>query len=120
TQLCGGTAGSSARSIAGEFTTTLLNDDPRGAFALPVTATCQPPRATTLNAITSPANGYQNSPMAGGPPNDNCGSNFKPQGVWFTFTTAATGPASRAVTITIQDTATARGAAGALRIFASD
>jgi Secretion system C-terminal sorting domain/Fibronectin type III domain len=121
TQNCGGTTGASARSLAGEFTTTLLNDDPRGAFALPVTATCQLLRTSNANAITSPQNGYQNYPLFfNDPGDDNCSSNHSPQDVWFTFTTPATGPASRAVMITIQDTVTAVGAAGSLRVFASD
>ncbi|MDO7876891.1 fibronectin type III domain-containing protein [Hymenobacter sp. ASUV-10] len=96
TQDCGAT-GASVRSVKGRFITTLLNDDPAGAFAVPINATCQPFAATALGAINSE---YWNlgfaqlSPTCGGYPRNMVD-------VWYKFTTPATGLSSTAVQLTL-------------------
>ena len=111
TQLCGGAAGSSPRSVKGSFRTTVLNDDPVGAVALPIGASCQPVGSTLAGAtITSSA-------VAPGFNHVYCGnSTFYDirYDVWFTFTTAATGPASTGVQLLGTGNA-----GGQLRLFTS-
>ena len=90
TQVCGGTAGSSTRSNAGSF---ILNDEPCGAGTLPINNTCTPVSGTTQGATTTTPAGYVNP--------GSCGFSSAPQDVWFRFTTAATGPTSTAVRISV-------------------
>lgn len=94
TQRCGGAAGSSPRSAKGSFRTTVLNDDPIGALPLPLGSTCQPVSSTlagsTITAATT-APGYQPT-LCGSPAVADLRHD-----VWFTFTTAATGPGSTGV-----------------------
>ena len=71
-----------------------VNDRPAGAIALPVGATCQPVTGTTVNALTTPYG------LINQPPGTTCGATTA-SGVWYTFTTPATGPGSRAVRITL-------------------
>ena len=94
TQDCGGAAGTSPRSQVGRIRTTLANDDPNVAEALPITATCVPVAGTTAGANTSPPIGYA-PPQPGG----FCTTQFFEADVWYTFTTPATGPASQVVQI---------------------
>ena len=97
TQNCGGAAGTSpASSPPGRFRTTVLNDEAVDAIALPTTATCQPLAATTAGATPSAGNGYD--------PLLPCGSTTPSSAtndVWYTVTTAATGPASTALQLTV-------------------
>jgi hypothetical protein len=100
---CGGTNGSSVRSNPGTFTTQIINDEPCGAIALTVNNTCTPLNTTTFGATIST-----------GVPSGNC-SNFPtstPYDVWYRFTTAATGPTSTSVRITVTG-----GAANTLRVY---
>ena len=94
TQNCGGTAGNSNRSNAGSFTTQIVNDEPCGATPMIVANTCTPVNGTTTGATTTNATGISN------PGNCN-GFNFTPFDVWFSFTTAATGPTATAVRISV-------------------
>ena len=97
TQTCGGAAGTSPRSLRGSFRTTLPNDEPVDAIALPITATCQPVASTTAGATTTSsatAPGYNSTLPCTGVPVRNVVE------VWFTFTTAASGPASTGVRLT--------------------
>ena len=90
---CGPGSGSSLRSGPSIFRTGAAtpppNDEACTAIALPLSgATCTSPTAgTTLNATDSNAP----STCAGGGATD----------VWYTFTTAATGPAAQAVLVTV-------------------
>ena len=101
TQLCGGAAGSSPVSNpAGHFrTSTVLNDEPYDAVALPTATTCQPVASTTLGATPTVGNGYD--------PIVTCGAGGLPgaitNDVWFAVTTAASGPASTAVQLSVSN-----------------
>ncbi len=107
TQTCGA-AGNSARSLKGAFKTTLINDDPGGAVALPLTATCQPTASTNAGATLTPASGYD--------PYTNCGGGnlSTTPDVWFTVTTDATGPGSTGIQLTATGSAANR-----VRVFRS-
>ena len=108
TQTCGGTAGSSTRSPVASFRTTLANDDPPVAQVLPIGPTCQPVPGTNVGANQTPANGYAYlTPNA-------CNISSLPHDVWYQFTTAATGPASRLVRLT-----TAGSGAAIMTLFSS-
>ena len=110
TSNCGGGA-TATSSPAVSFTTTLINDNPSGAIAVPLTADCaSPTQGTTVAATTTPVNGYANPGTA---PNS-CGIASSPDDVWYTFTTAATGPASTSVIVTVTGNP-----AGQIRAFAS-
>ncbi|WP_073280961.1 T9SS type A sorting domain-containing protein [Hymenobacter psychrotolerans] len=74
-----------------------VNDDPSGAIALTVNASCVPTTATNEEATTTTVNGYTNP---GTSPNS-CGIAASPKDVWFTFTTPATGVASTAVRVLV-------------------
>ncbi|WP_460557779.1 fibronectin type III domain-containing protein, partial [Hymenobacter daeguensis] len=92
TAVCGGTNGSSARSNAGSFTTQILNDEPCGAATLTVSNTCTPLATTSFGATANASI-----------PSGSC-SNFpstSPSDVWYKFTTAATGPTSTAIRISV-------------------
>ena len=71
------------------------NDDPCGAVALtPQGSLCLTPTVgTNVGATTTVPNGYTNPAT--------CGGGTAPRDVWFTFTTAATGPASFGAAITV-------------------
>jgi hypothetical protein len=75
------------------FTTQIVNDDPCGATVLPVNNTCTPLATTTAGATASaasiPAGTCANFPTA------------TPLDVWFQFTTAATGPTSTGVRLSV-------------------
>ncbi|UOQ70947.1 fibronectin type III domain-containing protein [Hymenobacter cellulosilyticus] len=86
------------------------NDDPTGAIALPLTATCTPTTGTNANTATTRPNGYTN----GANPNTACGIATAPRDVWYTFTTAASGTGSTAATIRVTGNA-----AGYIRVFSS-
>jgi len=84
------------------------NDNPSGAIALPVGATCTPLSTTNANATTTSVTGL-------GYTNPGCGIASSPKDVWYTFTTAASGQqGSTAVTITVAGTP-----AGQVRVFSS-
>ncbi|MBD2713615.1 fibronectin type III domain-containing protein [Microvirga sp. STR05] len=74
-----------------------VNDDPSGAIALTVNATCTPVTGNNEEATTTTPNGYANP---GTSPNS-CGIAVSPSDVWFTFTTPATGVASTAVRVLV-------------------
>ncbi len=82
-----------------------INDNPPTAIALPVLPTCQPVNGSNLNA----AGDHNTAPFT----TPNCGT-ATPYGVWYTFTTAATGLASQAVRITVTGAA-----AGQVRVFSA-
>ena len=105
-QNCGG---GSVSQNTGPFTfaTPITNDDPCGAVTLPVNASCVPVSGTTVGANTTPATVYG----AGGQ-GTGCGFNTTPKDVWFKFVTAATGPTSTAVRISVTGLA-----AGVLRAY---
>jgi|GEM_PF-6403633 len=83
------------------------NDNPAGAIALPLTATCNPLNTTNTGATTTPVTGL-------GYTNPGCGIAANPKDVWYTFTTNASGQGSTAVTITVTGNP-----AGQVRVFSS-
>ena len=101
-------------STGGQTGATLLvgvppvNDEPCRAQALvldPGTG-CTPVNGATGLSSTSPANGYANP---------GCGGEAQPADVWYTFTTAATGPGSTGAVLTVNNA----DGAGQLRLFAA-
>jgi len=91
--------GNSGTSGPGEFNTRITNDEPCGATPLTLNNTCVPLTATTLGATTTPFTVY--APSVPGPPNVPCSNNPQPRDVWFTVTTATTGPTSTQVRISV-------------------
>jgi hypothetical protein len=89
------------------FTTQIVNDDPCGATVLTVNNTCTPLSTTTFGATTTASSVYGTGGQGTG-----CGSVSAPRDVWFTFTTAATGPTSTAVRISVTG-----GAASVVRAY---
>jgi hypothetical protein len=89
------------------FTTLIVNDDPCGATVLTVNNTCTPLSTTTFGATTTASSVYATGGQGTG-----CGSITSPRDVWFTFTTAATGPTSTAVRISVTG-----GAASVVRAY---
>ena len=89
----GGTNSGTAGPVS--FTTQIVNDDPCGATILPLNNTCTPLATTTFGATVTAASVYG----PGGP--GTCSTNPIPHDVWFRFTTAATGPTSSAVRISV-------------------
>ncbi|MBF9141103.1 T9SS type A sorting domain-containing protein [Hymenobacter properus] len=89
------------------FTTLILNDDPCGATQLTISNVCTPINSTTIGATQTPSSTY-----AGGTQGTGCGSISAPRDVWFQFTTAATGPTSTQVRITVTG-----GAASVVRAY---
>ncbi|WP_210519806.1 fibronectin type III domain-containing protein [Hymenobacter terricola] len=89
------------------FTTQIVNDDPCGATLLPVTNTCTPLSTTSVGAGTTASTVY-----ASGAQGTGCGTVTAPHDVWFSFTTAATGPTSTQVRISVTG-----GAASAVRAY---
>ncbi|WP_226163869.1 fibronectin type III domain-containing protein, partial [Hymenobacter terricola] len=79
-----------------EFTTQLVNDEPCGARTLLVNSSCTPLSATTLRATTTASTVYDQNGQG-----TTCGHNVGPLDVWFKFTTAATGPTSTQVRISV-------------------
>ena len=107
-QNCGG---GSVSQNTGPFTfaTLITNDDPCGAVVLPVNPSCVPVSGTTVGANPTPGTVY-----AAGGGGTGCGSNTAtPKDVWFKFTTAASGPVSTSVRISVTGAA-----AGVLRAYA--
>ncbi|GAB3829069.1 hypothetical protein GCM10028821_15170 [Hymenobacter jeollabukensis] len=86
------------------------NDNPTGAIALTIGATCTPVNGTNTGATTTTVNGYVN----GTNPNTACGIAVSPKDVWYKFTTAASGAGSTAVRIQVTGAP-----AGYLRLFSS-
>ena len=80
----------------GSFTTQILNDDPCGATTLTVSNTCVALATTSLGATQTASTVYGTGGQGTG-----CGSITAPHDVWFKFTTAATGPTSTAVRISV-------------------
>jgi hypothetical protein len=78
------------------FTTLILNDNPCGATQLTINNLCTPITSTTIGATQTPSTTY-----TGGTQGTGCGSVSAPRDVWFQFTTAATGPTSTQVRITV-------------------
>lgn len=98
--------------VSSVFTVPVPNDEPCGAYPLLVDpgAGCSPVAGTANSATPTSPNGYNNpgcsSALFGTAPlND----------VWYTFRTAATGPASTSTVITLGNTSSA----GQLRLFAA-
>ena len=89
------------------FTTLIVNDNPCGATVLTINNTCTPLATTTFGATTTPASVYGTGGQGTG-----CGSVSAPRDVWFTFTTAASGPTSTAVRISVTG-----GAASVVRAY---
>ena len=89
TNCAGGVTGGGATV---SFATVARNDEPCTALVLPVGATCQPLNTTSVGSTITPANGYS---LLG------CSGSQRPNDVWYTFTTAAAGPASTGATITV-------------------
>jgi hypothetical protein len=81
----------------GEFNTQITNDEPCGATSITLGTTCSPLTVTSLGATTTPTTVY----AATNPSPVPCGNNPSPRDVWFTFTTAATGPTSTQVRISV-------------------
>jgi hypothetical protein len=97
--------GSLGAILTGSFTTQTVappaNDNPAGAFSLPVTATCTPTAGTNAGATTTTPNGFTNP--------GTCGVASAPRDVWYTFVAPNT---SVGITVT--------GApAGLVRVFSS-
>ena len=78
------------------FTTQILNDEPCGAVTLAISNTCTPLATTTFGATTTASTVYGPGGQGAG-----CGSVASPRDVWFKFTTAATGPTSTQVRISV-------------------
>ena len=78
------------------FTTQILNDDPCGATILTINNSCTPLSTTTFGAGTTATSVYSS-----GSASNSCSTNTTPHDVWFKFTTAATGPTSTAVRISV-------------------
>ncbi len=90
-----GVVGLSQQSGPVNFATIITNDDPCGAVNLTINPSCTPITATNVGATTTTPNGYTN-------PGTGCsGFNFAPKDVWYKFTTAATGPTSTGVRISV-------------------
>jgi hypothetical protein len=107
THICGGTAGNSTQVGPASFSTLLANDNPTGAIVVPITANCtSPTNGTNLGATTTTPSGYTNP--------SGCAIASTPRDVWFSFTTAATGPTSTAVRIIVTGTT-----AGQVRLFSA-
>ena len=84
------------------------NDNPSGAVALTLGATCTPVSTTNAGATTTSVTGL-------GYINPGCGIATAPKDVWYTFTTNASGlQGSTAATITVAGTV-----AGQVRVFGS-
>ncbi|QNH62486.1 T9SS type A sorting domain-containing protein [Hymenobacter sediminicola] len=86
------------------------NDNPTGAVALTVAATCTPVNGTNTAATTTTANGYANPGAAP----YSCGIAVTPKDVWYRFTTAASGAGSTSVSIQVTGNP-----AGYLRAFSA-
>ncbi|GAB2949652.1 hypothetical protein GCM10027048_13430 [Hymenobacter coalescens] len=95
TQNCGATTSAAGGPVV--FNTQIVNDDPSGAVTLNVGTSCTPTNGTNVGATTTTVNGYAN-PGSGA---TGCGIAGTPKDVWFKFTTAATGPTSTAVRISV-------------------
>lgn len=103
---CGGTAGQSVYNGPVTFTTPIANDQPCGARVLPLDAVCTPVGTTTFGASATTGTGINTT---------SCGGfNTAPRDVWFSFTTAASGPLSRAARITVTG-----GPAGSVQAFSA-
>ena len=103
-----GAAGLSQNTGPASFNTLITNDDPCGATVLPVANTCTPLSTTTVGANTTAASVY-------GPGGQGTGCGFNttaPRDVWFQFTTAASGPTSTGIRISVTG-----GAASAVRAY---
>ncbi|MBD2713981.1 T9SS type A sorting domain-containing protein [Microvirga sp. STR05] len=86
------------------------NDNPAGAVALTLGATCTPVNGTNAAATTTTANGYANPGAAP----YSCGIAVTPKDVWYRFTTAASGAGSTSVSIQVTGNP-----AGYLRAFSA-
>lgn len=107
TQDCGGGISSAATGPLA-FSTAIANDEPCTGIVLAVNSNCQPTSATLAGATATAS-----SVFAGGTAGTGCGVNIgAPIDVWFRFTTAATGPTSTAVRISVTG-----GAASVVRIY---
>jgi hypothetical protein len=95
-----GAAGLSQNTGPINFTTQIVNDEPCSATVLPVNNLCSPLSTTTFGATMTPNSVYTGSSAGTG-----CGFNTAPRDVWFRFTTAATGPTSTSVRITVTGSA---------------
>lgn len=84
------------------------NDEPCAATVLTVNAgaTCIPVPGATSGATTTAPVGYANP---------GCGGTAQPLDVWYRFTTAASGPSSTSLVLTVNDVAAAR----EVRLFAA-
>ncbi|MDO7875195.1 fibronectin type III domain-containing protein [Hymenobacter sp. ASUV-10] len=71
--------------------TLITNNEPCGATALTMSPACTPTAGTTTGATATPTNGYSSQGCGFGTSSD----------VWYTFTTAASGPASTAAVLTV-------------------
>ena len=91
----------------GSFTTQIVNDAPCGAATLTVANTCTPLATTTVGATQTASTTYGTGGQGTG-----CGSLTAPRDVWFKFTTAASGPTSTAVRISVTG-----GAASVVRAY---
>ncbi|MDO7876885.1 fibronectin type III domain-containing protein [Hymenobacter sp. ASUV-10] len=125
-QNCGGAVGTSVFSNPkGTFRTLLVNDNPSGAIALPLGATCVPTAGDNTEATNTTPNGW----APGNTPNpNNCNNpgNYVFD-LWYSFTTDATGPGSQTVRLQASGTGAARlsvlaagpaGGAGPLQMLA--
>ena len=99
-------------SVAGgqSFTVPAPNDEPCGAFVLPVDlgATCNPVSGTITGATPTAPNGYTN-------PGCGVSGPLTVNDVWYKFTTPASGPGSNGLVLTLDNVA----AAQQLRVFAA-
>ncbi|MDO7851693.1 fibronectin type III domain-containing protein [Hymenobacter convexus] len=102
-----GTGSNSGTAGPVTFTTLILNDNPCGATQLTINNVCTPVTSTTIGATQTPSTTY-----TGGTQGTGCGSVSAPRDVWFQFTTAATGPTSTQVRITVTG-----GAASVVRAY---
>jgi hypothetical protein len=99
-------ASGTSPAVTTSFITTIANDNPCSATPLTLSgASCQSTAASSSFATITPANGYDQQ---------GCGGTARPLDVWFTFTTAATGPASTGATISVTGNP-----AGQIRLFSA-
>ncbi|WP_201982906.1 fibronectin type III domain-containing protein [Hymenobacter rubidus] len=90
-------AGGSNSGTAGpaSFNTQIVNDEPCGATVLTINNTCTPLATTTFGATTTASTIYGTGGQG------TCSTYTGSHDVWFQFTTAATGPTSTAVRISV-------------------
>jgi len=91
--------GNASTAVTTTFTTAIVNDEPCGAVAVPLSgASCTAPTSVSFFGATTTA------PSPLGYANPGCDNSTSPNDVWFTFTTATSGPAATGATLSAAGT----------------